>query len=260
MTCYFVADVHLSENRPDITHAFLEFLRCEASGAEALYLLGDLFEFWIGDDDDSELHQQVARQLRRVSERTPVFYVHGNRDFLLGSRFAARAGLRVLPEQSQITLFDHIVLVSHGDEWCTEDRAYQRFRHWVRQPWLQRVFKLLPLKWRLNIARKMRAQSREQQQGKSSEMMDVNPGAVEATLEHHRAVLAIHGHTHRPAIHAGPVPRLVVGDWYTQGSVLIADRDGFCLQARQLDDWRTVTAQQNISWEELGAGGLKPEG
>ncbi|SLM62178.1 MULTISPECIES: UDP-2,3-diacylglucosamine diphosphatase [Dickeya] len=235
MTTLFISDLHLSEHEPAITAGFLRFLREEAPGADALYILGDLFDAWIGDDDPATLHSTVANALHDLTQNgTPCYFVHGNRDFLLGKHFARRSGLQLLPTETVLTLYGRRTLLMHGDTLCTDDLAYQRFRRKVHNPLIQFLFRLLPLSLRLSIAARMRAASQQANQHKSMTIMDVNAAAVIARLQHHQATLLIHGHTHRPAIHhidgAGlTAERAVLGAWHHQGSVLQVNHDGLRL-------------------------------
>ncbi|WP_413727067.1 UDP-2,3-diacylglucosamine diphosphatase [Sodalis sp. RH19] len=226
MATLFVADIHLSVQEPAITAGFLHFLQRQAVHADALYILGDLFEAWIGDDDPSPLHGEIAAALNALARRgIPCFFIHGNRDFLLGRDFAAASGMTLLPEEQLLTLYGRSVLVLHGDTLCTDDQAYQRYRRRINQRWLQRLFLALPLRWRLRIAGRMRASSQRANMTKSQTIMDVSQEAVTAALARHGTDWMIHGHTHRPAIHAvqtaaGIAHRAVLGAWHLQGSMI----------------------------------------
>ncbi|WP_409422841.1 UDP-2,3-diacylglucosamine diphosphatase [Pseudaeromonas sp. ZJS20] len=216
MKTLFISDLHLSEHRPELTAAFLRFLQEEARQAEALYILGDLFDFWIGDDEASALNRNVAAALLALNRQgVRLYFVHGNRDFLLGERYARQAGLILLSTQSQLDLYGQRVVVLHGDTLCTDDKAYQRFRRLVHWRWLRALFLALPLAWRIQLAQKIRRRSRHGKQLKSAAIMDVTPQAVDQLLTDTGASLLIHGHTHRPAVHALPdgAQRLVLGDW-----------------------------------------------
>ncbi|MFH7564243.1 UDP-2,3-diacylglucosamine diphosphatase [Oceanimonas smirnovii] len=235
----FIADLHLSPGRPDITAAFLAFMETEASKADALYVLGDLFEFWVGDDEPSELNRQVAAAFRAC--RAPVYYIHGNRDFMIGRRFAAEANITLLPEHKVIDLYGTPTLIMHGDTLCIDDVGYQRYRRITRLRWLQWLFLRLPLTKRLGIADGIRGKSAESKQDKSITIMDVNQGEVERQMRKAGVQRLIHGHTHRPAIHdleldGRPARRIVLGDWYTQGSVLRVTRECAELQSRELEE------------------------
>lgn len=228
----FIADLHLCQEEPAITAGFLHFLQREAPHCDALYILGDLFEAWIGDDDPNPLHQQVARALRALP--VPVYFIHGNRDFLIGRRFAQACGMMLLPEEQVLTLYGHRLLIMHGDTLCTDDAGYLRFRAKVHNPWIQRLFLALPLWIRKRIAARMRADSKQANQHKSQTIMDVNQEAVVATMLRQQVPLLIHGHTHRPAIHTlslqgEPAQRAVLGAWHSQGSMIQLDASGIQL-------------------------------
>ncbi|MGP0153947.1 UDP-2,3-diacylglucosamine diphosphatase [Pantoea ananatis] len=228
----FIADLHLCQEEPAITAGFLHFLQREAPDCDALYILGDLFEAWIGDDDPNPLHQQVADALRAVP--VPVYFIHGNRDFLIGQGFARASGMTLLPETRVLTLYGHRVLIMHGDTLCTDDVGYLQFRAKVHNPWIQRLFLALPLFIRKRIAERMRANSKQANQHKSLEIMDVNQQAVIDAMLWYKAPLLIHGHTHRPAIHdlslnGAPAQRAVLGAWHSQGSMIQLDASGIQL-------------------------------
>lgn len=225
----FIADLHLCQEEPAITAGFLRFLAREAPHCDALYILGDLFEAWIGDDDPNPLHHQVATALKALP--VPVFFIHGNRDFLLGRRFARASGMTLLPEEQVLERYGQRLLIMHGDTLCTDDQGYQRFRAKVHQRWLQTLFLALPLFIRKRIAVRMRADSKQANQHKSVGIMDVNQAAVEAAMTRQKTPLLIHGHTHRPAIHPltlmdQPAQRAVLGAWHTRGSMIQLDADG----------------------------------
>ncbi|EIB99642.1 MULTISPECIES: UDP-2,3-diacylglucosamine diphosphatase [Pantoea] len=228
----FIADLHLCQEEPAITAGFLHFLQREAPHCDALYILGDLFEAWIGDDDPNPLHQQVASALRALP--VPVYFIHGNRDFLVGRRFARASGMTLLPEEQVLTLYGHRLLIMHGDTLCTDDAGYLRFRAKVHNPWIQRLFLALPLWVRKRIAARMRADSKQANQHKSQSIMDVNQDAVVATMQRHQVPLLIHGHTHRPAIHtltlqSETAQRAVLGAWHSRGSMIQLDAAGIQL-------------------------------
>lgn len=226
MTTLFISDLHLDEQRPAVTALFVDWLEHEAVKAEALYILGDLFEAFIGDDDDAPLLRAVTEALRRVAEvGVSVHFQHGNRDFLVGQAFAGRAGLVLLPEAAVIDLYGEPTLLMHGDTLCLDDLAYQRIRQQLRQPAWQDQFLAQPLAARRAFAANARAESARHTQAMSAEIMDVTPAAVTAAMETHGTRRLIHGHTHRPAIHelGQDRQRIVLGDWYEQGSVLRID-------------------------------------
>ncbi len=226
MSTLFIADLHLCAQEPAITAGFLRFLQREAIHADALYILGDLFEAWIGDDDPEPLHGEIAAALKRLRQAgVPCYFIHGNRDFLLGKRFAHASGMTLLPEEQVVDLYGRRILIMHGDTLCTDDQAYQEFRSKVHNTWIQRFFLALPLRWRLKIAAKMRARSQQSNQYKSETIMDVNPQAVEQAMMRHNVHWMIHGHTHRPAAHqldlpTGEAHRIVLGAWHVEGSMI----------------------------------------
>ncbi|AYL60580.1 UDP-2,3-diacylglucosamine diphosphatase [Citrobacter youngae] len=226
MTTLFIADLHLCTEEPAITAGFLRFLAGDARKADALYILGDLFEAWIGDDDPNPLHREMAAAIKTLTDSgVPCFFIHGNRDFLIGKRFARESGMTLLPQEKVLNLYGRNVLIMHGDTLCTDDAGYQAFRAKVHQPWLQKLFLSLPLFIRQRIAAKMRANSKAANSSKSLEIMDVNPQAVIAEMEKHQVQWLIHGHTHRPAVHevtanAQPAFRVVLGAWHTEGSMI----------------------------------------
>ena len=247
MSTLFVSDLHLDPARPEITALFLRFLQREAASADALYILGDLFEAWVGDDDPSSTGQQVADGLRRLADAgVPVYFVHGNRDFLVGQDYAGRAGMRILPDPAVVSLYGEPVLVLHGDLLCTDDHAYQAFRAQTRDPHWQAKFLAQPLAARQAFAAQARQASMSRQQdmidgdrASFEAVTDVNPQAVEATLARFGVATLVHGHTHRPAMHAVRIGdregrRIVLGDWYEQGSVLRVSPGHCDLQALPL--------------------------
>jgi len=237
----FIADLHLSADRPDITAAFLQFLQGPASKAAALYILGDLFEVWIGDDNPEPLLDNVANALSTLSKTVPVYFCHGNRDFLLKSCYARRAGLQLLAPATVIDLYGDKTLLMHGDSLCTLDVGYQKFRTWWDQPWWQFLVLNLPLWYRRRLAQKARRTSAKDKSGKSADIMDVTPAEVPVVLQRYGVRYLIHGHTHRPAVHQltlpdGPAFRYVLGDWYQQQSWLEVSPQGWQLHFRQLPD------------------------
>lgn len=223
-----ISDLHLEEERPDITRAFLRFLRERAVHAEALYILGDFFEVWIGDDGMTPFQHEIARALRQLSDSgTRLFLMHGNRDFLIGHAFCREAGCTLLRDPSVVTLEGERVLLMHGDSLCTGDLAYMRMRRVLRNPLSRFILRHLPLGKRQQLARKLRNESRAQTRMKASEITDVTPAEVERVMRAHRVHTLIHGHTHRPAVHEiATGQRIVLGDWDKQGWALQIDEHG----------------------------------
>ncbi len=239
MTSLFISDLHLDASRPEITTLFLQFLEREARIADALYILGDLFEAWVGDDDPSEVGATVATGLRQLSDAgVPVYFMRGNRDFLLGNVFAERAGIRILPDPAVVVLHEHPVLLTHGDLLCTSDTAYQAFRAQTRNPAWQKEFLSQPVQARLAFAAQARTASKSHQDSlrgddgnaRFESITDVSPATVAETFSRFGIDTMIHGHTHRPKIHReNDNSRIVLGDWYEQGSVLRVDAAGYAL-------------------------------
>lgn len=234
-TILFISDLHLDAARPEVTRLFLEFLHTRGRATRALYILGDLFEAWIGDDDPDPHHAEVQDGLRALSASgVPIYFMHGNRDFLCGKAFAARAGLTLLEDPTVIDVFGRRALLMHGDTLCTDDIGYQQFRSMVRNESWQEQFLAQPLASRQAFAEKARAGSKAAQAGLAEDIMDVNQGAVDQAFREHDVDLLIHGHTHRPGVHLFDLDgktreRLVLGDWYEQGSLLEASEAGLSL-------------------------------
>lgn len=236
MTTLFISDLHLDDARPHIVVQFERFCAGEARDADALYILGDLFEAYVGDDDDAALNTRIAKALRGVADAgVPVHYIAGNRDFLLGGDYARRCGMDILADGTVVDLHGIPALILHGDVLCTDDAAYQAFRRQVRDPAWQAAFLAKPLAERRAFAAQARDASRTHTSQTDMAIMDVNGDAVDAALRKAGVTRMIHGHTHRPAIHeflldGKPAQRIVLGDWYDQGSVLRIDAGGAVLQ------------------------------
>ncbi|WP_435099987.1 UDP-2,3-diacylglucosamine diphosphatase [Arhodomonas sp. AD133] len=221
----FISDLHLDPERPRITRLFMEFLAGEARGAGALYILGDLFEAWIGDDAVPPDHPVLQAMHALADAGVPLWVMRGNRDFLLGEGFAQATGAQMLPDPTTIVIDGEPVLLSHGDALCTDDHDYQRFRATVRDPKWQENFLALSVEERKAYAAQARTESSERNLSIDDYLMDVNTDEVTAVMRHHAVHRLIHGHTHRPAVHefqldGTPAQRIVLGDWYEQGSVL----------------------------------------
>ena len=229
MLTLFASDLHLHRDRPASLAAFVRLVRGAARRADTLYLLGDVFDQWLGDDDTTPPHPEVEEELRRLCDAgTRIAFVAGNHDFLVGSDFAARTGVVLLDEVTVIDLEGRRTIIAHGDQLCTGDIDYQAFRTHARDPAVQREFLALALEERARMAARLRHRSRELTALKPDDIMDVTPNAVEALLREHRADDLIHGHTHRPATHhltvAGRVcRRIVLADWYTSASALAVE-------------------------------------
>ena len=232
MHSIFVSDLHLCPTRPAINRIFFDFLRGPAAQAEALYILGDLFEYWAGDDDDDPFNARVLAALRELAGRGVAVYVmHGNRDFLIGNRFSTACRATLLPDPTRVNLYGTPTLLMHGDTLCTHDVRYQDFRAKVRTPEWQQQFLSQPLAARKQTIAGLRAESAAEKNLKSEAIMDVTVETVEAQLRNHGYPRLIHGHTHRPALHEHKVDgkrceRWVLADWYTSGSYLRCDPQG----------------------------------
>jgi UDP-2,3-diacylglucosamine hydrolase len=233
---YFISDLHLGEDFPEITACFETFMRDKAPHADALYVLGDLFELWLGDDNVTPFNTHIASVFKRLSDTTPVYFIHGNRDFAIGQEYADKAGFTILDEQTVIDLYGTPTLLLHGDEMCTQDIEYQKFRARARTKWWQGIMGALPLPLRRYLANRGRNKSKNNKMRLADSIMDVTPEAVLETFEKHKVQVMIHGHTHRPAVHqltanGNDAKRIVLGDWYEQGSVLTATPDKLDLES-----------------------------
>jgi len=236
MTTLFISDLHLHSSRPAVTDCFLRFLEESTATTDTLYILGDLFEVWFGDDDPDPHHRLVIAAMRKFSAAGPeCFFARGNRDVIIGQRFCTETNFRLLAAMTVIDVYDTRVLVSHGDELCTDDHAYQRFRHQARSPTWRALFLALPLSMRRYLAHHARRRSQADTALKPEDITDVSPQAVEDAFMEYRVTTMIHGHTHRPGVHELEVfgklrTRIVLGDWYEQGSVLRWDESGYQLE------------------------------
>ena len=236
MSTWFASDLHLDPATPEIAGRFLRFLAGPVQGAASLYLLGDIFEAWLGDDDPEPAHRDVIAALAAVAARgTLLFLMHGNRDFLLGERFCAETGATLLDDPVIANIGAERVLLSHGDGLCVDDGAYQRLRALVRDPGVRRGFAALPLASRKRLATEARAGSREHLAAAGDYITDVNEAAVVTLMREAGVRTMIHGHTHRPALHQFDVAgvqytRIVLGAWHATASVLHWDSGGYQLQ------------------------------
>lgn len=241
MTTLFISDLHLNENRPLVTEAFFSFLQREARRADALYILGDLFDAWVGDDDDRFLVNSVADALRELNRSgAAIFFQHGNRDFLLGDSFATRCGMQLLPECHVLECHGERWLLAHGDQFCTQDAAYQQFRKMVRDPAWQKEILAKTLAERRQLASALREKSREANSIKAEDIMDVTTGVIIETLRLTGCNKLIHGHTHRPARHILDIDgtnaeRIVLGEWHSSFWYLRARNSGLDLIEQAMD-------------------------
>lgn len=223
-----ISDLHLSPERPAVDRAFFRFLEEQASKADALYILGDLFEAWIGDDDPSPHSRAIIEKLRAVTEAgTALYFQHGNRDFMIGKRFARETGAILLPDEAIAELAGQKVLLMHGDTLCLDDQDYQRFRRRVRNPVAKWLLRRIPLAKRQKMAVEWRSKSMTANANKAANIMDVSPAEVERMLQKHQVATLIHGHTHRPGQHRHQHgERIVLGDWHSSGWVIRAGSSG----------------------------------
>ena len=237
MTALFISDLHLTAGDAETTRRFVEFMAGPARAARDLYILGDLFEAWIGDDDDDPRLAPIVAALRELTDAgVSCALMHGNRDFLLGPRFCAATGARLLGDYERIVLFGQPVLLTHGDLLCTDDTRYMALRSELRSPNWQRDFLARPLDERRQIASDLRQLSATEIAAKDEYIMDVNQAAVERTMRDHDVTLLMHGHTHRPAVHrfelgGRPAARIVLGAWYHDPSIVRWTAAGFELEA-----------------------------
>lgn len=231
MATLFISDLHLGQERPAITQIFLRFLQGPARQADVVYILGDLFEVWLGDDMVLPDYQEAISAMQQLSETVPLKIMYGNRDFLMRQEFEAMSGCELLDEETVVDLYGTPTLLMHGDTLCTDDIAYQNFRNMVRDPaWQSELLSKTPEE-RLALARKLREISQSETSEKEEGIMDVNQAAVAEVMLKHNVLQLIHGHTHRPAVHdfelsAQPAKRLVLADWYHTGSMLVCDESG----------------------------------
>jgi UDP-2,3-diacylglucosamine hydrolase len=226
VTTLFISDLHLAADRPEIGEQLIEFLKKEATQADALFILGDLFEVWIGDDDPDPYNAGIEHALGSVVKSgTPVFFMHGNRDFMIGKKFSMETGVQLIPDPFVIGLYGKDILLSHGDAYCTDDVEYQAIRKMTRDPEWQAMMLEKPLEERRAFAVQAREASKAHGEGIDEVISDVNVEAIEQAMLENKVRLMVHGHTHRPSVHAQTIngmtaKRIVLGDWYEQGSIL----------------------------------------
>ena len=230
MSKLFISDLHLSPQTPQIAHHFLALLTQQTPQISALYILGDLFEYWLGDDSIAQPHQPIINAIKQVSQQVPVYFMHGNRDFLIGEEFARQTGCEILNDPTVIDLYGTPTLLMHGDLLCTDDHDYMQFREQVRNPQWQAHFLSLSMDQRINLAKQARDASNTSAKQKTMEIMDTNQSTVEKYMRQYAVNQLIHGHTHRPALHqfnldGKPAKRIVLGDWGEEASYLMASND-----------------------------------
>ena len=228
----FISDLHLDVETPATTKAFLHFLAHDALAADALYILGDFFEVWLGDDDKTPFHRQITQALKHYTQTgIPTYFMHGNRDFLIGRRFARATGVKIIKDPTLIDLYGKPTLLMHGDSLCTLDERHQIMRKRMYNRWYQFGVLCLPLAIRRHYAAKIRANSKQRGKTLAENIMDVTPAEVGREMQRHTVTQLIHGHTHRPNIHNlmidnQPAQRIVLGSWHDAGSVLTYQSDG----------------------------------
>ena len=224
---YFISDLHLSEKKPELTALFINFIQNIEPETERVYILGDLFDFWVGDDEQSPLIIKIKSLLKSLHDKgVQCYFQHGNRDFLIGEHFSKETGVELLPEYKLINLYGKNILLCHGDSLCIDDTAYQKFRNKVNNKWLQRIFLCLPLKLRIKIAEKIRSKSNQDKQKKSVKIMDVNKTFTIQKMQEFNVDLLIHGHTHRENIHKEEgMTRIVLGDWRKEHASILELRE-----------------------------------
>jgi UDP-2,3-diacylglucosamine hydrolase len=239
MTTLFISDLHLEAARPEIAEQFLKFLKTEAESADALYILGDLFESWVGDDDPNAHYAEIKKAMRALTDLgIPVYFMHGNRDFMIGDDFATETGVTLLPDPYLLDLHGTQVLLAHGDAYCTDDVEYQAIRQMTRNPEWQAKMLQKSLAERQAFAAQARAASLAHGKSLDDDISDVNDDAIAASFREHGMAVMLHGHTHRPAVHRVDIDgesakRIVMGDWYAQGSVVRWDENGPVLSAME---------------------------
>jgi UDP-2,3-diacylglucosamine hydrolase len=232
MTTLFISDLHLEADRPDIADQFLRFLETDALNSDALYILGDLFESWVGDDDPNEHYAWIKQGLRKLTRKNvPVYFMHGNRDFMIGRNFEKETGITILGDPHITKIHGEEVLLSHGDAYCIDDVEYQAVRKMTRDPQWQAMMLSKSLEERLAFAAKARTASLAHGGNIDQQIADVNMAAIDNALREADVRLMLHGHTHRPAVHeieinGQPARRIVLGDWYEHGSVVCWDEEG----------------------------------
>lgn len=238
---YFISDLHLEASRPHVTRAFKNFLSTTARGARAIYILGDFVDAWIGDDDRSEFTRELKTALAKsASSGTRIYFLHGNRDFLIGKKFANDTGVTLLDEHTVVPLYGEKILLLHGDTLCTDDEDYMKFREKVRNPSWQRKTLRYPLFLRKMIAARMRSKSRKENANKAEEIMDVSEPTVKEMFAKYKVSKMLHGHTHRPKRHTydyngKQYERIVLGDWEENAWYVKADTAGFQLEKFAID-------------------------
>lgn len=223
----FISDLHLSPKAPELTALFLDFLKGPAATGQALYILGDLFDVWVGADIDEDFQKQIQAALLTLAQQSvKLYFMNGNRDFLITQAFLKKAGCQKIPDPSVISLYGTGTLLAHGDRYCTQDIGYQRYRKVAQHPLTKLIFNSLPKSSRVKIAQKLRANSHKHQKGKPMDILDVTPLAILEAMTKYDVSVMIHGHVHRPKIHSeNEKHRLVLGDWGKEASFIMSQPD-----------------------------------
>lgn len=227
----FISDVHLRPSHKELTNRFAYFIQHQADQADALYILGDFFHRWIGDDDHNPFHDYIISLLKKISSNIPVYFMHGNHDFIIGNQFAKSTGITLIPDPSIIQLYDQKILLTHGDSLCTLDKKHQFYRKLYRNKGIKKILMLTPLRFRQNIAVNLRKKSITRTRDLPMHILDVKPESVVNLMKKFKTNILIHGHTHRPNIHEITIDnkiahRIVLGDWHRQGNYLIFQDNG----------------------------------
>ncbi|CAL1329343.1 UDP-2,3-diacylglucosamine diphosphatase [Candidatus Providencia siddallii] len=235
MSAYIISDLHLNKDKPLITLNFLRFIQKYLTYYDDLYIIGDFFDYWIGDDDNNKLHQKIAFSLKQLNLRNiNCYFIHGNRDFLIGNFYAEQCGMKILPQETLLNIYNKRIVILHGDTLCTNDIEYQKYRKKIYKPYLQNIFLKLPLFIRHKIAKKIKNKTKDANISKSKFIVDVNLQSVINTFNKHKAQWIIHGHTHKPAIHKIYINnkihyRGVLDAWCNKNSTFIINNKGIKL-------------------------------
>lgn len=235
MATLFVSDLHLDNNRPEVINYFLNYLKSLTTDIESLYILGDFVEYWVGDDDPAEGLEELFIEIKKRSNIHDIYFMHGNRDFMISEKFCDKFGMKLIPDPSIISLYGKKVLLMHGDTLCTDDHAYQNFRKLVRSDLWQKEVLEKTLEERIMLAKELRQKSLNETGTKKEIIMDVNEDEVEKTFLKYDVNLIIHGHTHRPNIHISEFngheyKRIVLGDWYNNSFILKYQKDKILIE------------------------------
>ncbi len=235
MTINFISDLHLDKSRPYINEYFVKYLNNLDKSVTDLYILGDLFEYWVGDDDPMDGLEEVRETVTLLGKRINIWYMHGNRDFLVTEKICKNLSINLLEDPTILELKDMRILLLHGDTLCTDDQEYQDFRKMVRSSAWQKEMLSKSIDERLGIANSLRKQSKEANKEKGEDIMDANNNEIEKMIKDYQPNIIIHGHTHRPNVHQhGQVVRYVLGDWYNSFFILSFNEDKFTINKGQL--------------------------